>query len=102
MQASQTGCMRDCAPCQCRDRYCPTPNGDPVDVLAVERPCQSRKRLAGVLHSMVTSRLTHSLLLLSAAVGNALMLGAIDYLNELAAPLADLTEALAVHAVSTR
>jgi len=87
---------------RCRDRENSTPNGaSETDVCGVA-PRPSVPRVAGCLRSVLTSRLTHSVLLLAAAVGNLLILGAIDYLNELAAPLADLSEALAVHAVSTR
>lgn len=102
MDTSQTVAMRNHAHCQCGRRYCPPPIGDPADVFGDVEARQSRKRLAGLLHQAFTSRVTHSLLLLAAAVGNGLVLGAIDYLHELAAPLADLSEALAVHAVVNR
>jgi len=59
-------------------------------------------RVAGRLNAVLTSRVTHSLLLLAAAVGNGLMLGALNYLHELVAPLADLTQALAAQQLSQR
>lgn len=102
MLTSQTVGMRSCATCQCRSRYCPPPNGDPADVFDDVAARQPAPRLTGRLHSLVTSRVTHSLLLLAAAVGNGLMVGALDAMHELVAPLADLGESLAVHAVVSR
>jgi len=63
---------------------------------------QPMTRLAGRLHSVLTSRVTHAVLLLAAAVGNGLMLGALQYLHELAGPLTDLTEALGHQAIQSR
>lgn len=59
------------------------------------RVTQPVPRLGDRLRQVLTSRVTHGLLLLAAAVGNGLMLGALQYLNELAGPLSDLTTALA-------